>query len=207
MTSDTTARSDSSGDARRSAIAAATRALIAERGFEGLRTRDIAERVGINVATLHYHVPSKEALVALVAASLRDDFIAQRRDRPRDGLAPLALLRLELGDFRENLTDHPERLLVLAELSERARRDEKIAAIIRPLQAYWLAQVAAIIAAGRDQGAFREDIDPQPAAAMIIGALISFRRLAGDDFDQFDRLAAELERAVVSPVSPRGPQE
>ncbi len=54
-------------DDRRAAIAIAARALIVEKGVEGLRTRDIAQRVGINVATLHYHVPSKEALIALVA--------------------------------------------------------------------------------------------------------------------------------------------
>ena len=76
-------------DVRRPAIAAAARALIAERGFEGLRTRDIAERVGINVATLHYHVPSKEALIGLVAQSMRDDFIAQSKAWRRDGLTPL----------------------------------------------------------------------------------------------------------------------
>ena len=68
------------------AIAAAARALIAERGFEGLRTRDIADRVGINIATLHYHVPTKEALIELVAQSMRDDFIAQSRAWRREGL-------------------------------------------------------------------------------------------------------------------------
>ena len=54
-------------DDRRREIAAAARDLIVEKGVEGLRTRDIAERVGINVATLHYHVPTKEALIELVA--------------------------------------------------------------------------------------------------------------------------------------------
>ncbi len=63
-----------SRDDRRLAIAAAARAIIIEKGLEGLRTRDIALRVGINVATLHYHVPSKEALIALVADSLHRDF-------------------------------------------------------------------------------------------------------------------------------------
>ncbi|MDB5535826.1 MAG: TetR/AcrR family transcriptional regulator, partial [Devosia sp.] len=47
-----------SGDDRKVAIALAARALIVEKGMEGLRTRDIADRVGINIATLHYHVPS-----------------------------------------------------------------------------------------------------------------------------------------------------
>ena len=79
------------------AIAAAARALIAERGFEGLRTRDIAERVGINVATLHYHVPTKEALIEIVAQSMRDDFIAQSKAWRRDGLTPLQELQARDG--------------------------------------------------------------------------------------------------------------
>ena len=70
-------------DGRRAAIATAARALIVEKGIEGLRTRDIAERVGINVATLHYHVPSKEALIELVAESLKREFMQQQVDRPR----------------------------------------------------------------------------------------------------------------------------
>ena len=90
-------------DVRRPAIAAAARALIAERGFEGLRTRDIAERVGINVATLHYHVPTKEALIEIVAQSMRDDFIAQSKAWPRDGLTPLQELQQEMADFRHTM--------------------------------------------------------------------------------------------------------
>ena len=39
-----------------------TRALRQE-GFEGLRTRDVAADVGVNIGTLHYYFPSKEALI------------------------------------------------------------------------------------------------------------------------------------------------
>ena len=42
----------------------ATVSLIGERGLEGLRTRDIAARVGINIATLHYYFATKNDLVA-----------------------------------------------------------------------------------------------------------------------------------------------
>ena len=75
----TPTRAGENWDVRRRAIAAAARELIVEKGFEGLRTRDIADRVGINIATLHYHVPTKEALIGLVAQSMRDEFIAQCR--------------------------------------------------------------------------------------------------------------------------------
>jgi AcrR family transcriptional regulator len=53
MTLDQTNTKRESGDDRRLAIAAAARAIIVEKGLEGLRTRDIAKRVGINIATLH----------------------------------------------------------------------------------------------------------------------------------------------------------
>src|ERR1700750_2240643 len=92
---------------RRAEIARAARALIVEKGVEGLRTRDIAERVGINIATLHYHVPSKEALIELVADSLRDAFIQQTIDRPRDHLSAAERMELEFVAFREIAFERP----------------------------------------------------------------------------------------------------
>ena len=186
-------------DVRRPAIAAAARALIAERGFEGLRTRDIAERVGINVATLHYHVPTKEALIEIVAQSMRDDFIAQSKARPRDGLTPLQELQQEMADFRHTMKHNAELFAVLAEMVERARRDPKIDAAVRPLQAYWHQQITDIMTRGRRDGSFRPDLDPRAAATIITGAMVATLRPPFQGLTQFDRVAAELLRAFVNP--------
>lgn len=40
--------------------------LFAQKGFEGTRTRDIAEQAGINISTLHFHWKSKEDLYTAV---------------------------------------------------------------------------------------------------------------------------------------------
>lgn len=40
--------------------------LFANKGFEGTRTRDIAEQAGINISTLHFHWKSKEDLYSAV---------------------------------------------------------------------------------------------------------------------------------------------
>src|SRR2546425_8418838 len=48
---------------RQEELVAAAYGLVATRGFEGLRTRDVAGAVGLNVATLHYYYPTKEALI------------------------------------------------------------------------------------------------------------------------------------------------
>ncbi len=186
---------------RRTEIAAAARSLIAERGFEGLRTRDIAERVGINIATLHYHIPTKESLIELVAQSLRDDFIAQSEARPRAGLSSLQKMHLEFDDFRDTLVNNPELFVVLTELRIRARRDGKVAAAIGPMTVYWHRQWSEILSAGRDDGSLRADLDPAAAATMVIGALIASERFSDDPSAHFDRVAAELERALTNPTA------
>lgn len=189
-----------SADSRRPAIAAAVRALIAERGFEGLRMRDIADRVGINIATLHYHIPSKEALIQLVAQSLRDDFIAQHKARPRDGVTPLGLLRMEFADFREIFLEEPERFLVMGEMQERARRDPAVASAMSPMRGYWHGQLVDILSRGREDGSLRPDLDPSAAASIIIGGLIASLKHPERSVDTLDRVVAELERAFLNPA-------
>ncbi|MGH3813794.1 MAG: helix-turn-helix domain-containing protein [Pseudonocardiaceae bacterium] len=38
--------------------------VIAEKGFEGLRLREVAAQVGIDHSTLHYYFPTRQDLVA-----------------------------------------------------------------------------------------------------------------------------------------------
>jgi AcrR family transcriptional regulator len=184
-------------EGRLAEIAMAARDLIAERGFEGLRTRDIAARVGINIATLHYHVPTKEALIELVARSLRDDFARQNVTRPRDGLDAVELLKAEFDDFRENMVERPQIFVVLAELIERARRDEKVAAVLAPMRGYAFREFTRILRKGRDEGHFRPDLDPEAAALMVHGALVATQRVPEPSFQIFDRTCAELLRALM----------
>ena len=198
-----TPRTRENADIRRPAIAAAARALIAERGFEGLRTRDIAERVGINVATLHYHVPTKEALIEIVAQSMRDDFIAQGKAWRREGLTPLQELQAEIAEFRDTMEHNPQLFAVLAEMVERSRRDPKIDAALRPLLNHWHQQMVDVMTRGRRDGSFRADLDPRAAATVVTGAMIATQRPPFQGVSQFDRVAAELLRAFVNPASSR----
>ena len=186
-----------SGDDRRLAIAQAARAIVVEKGLEGLRTRDIAARVGINIATLHYHVPSKDALVALVAASLRHDFKAQAMRHPRTGKSGLEQLRLEFDDFRETVVDMPDLIIILTELVERARRDAAIAEIMLPMRDFWRSQFADIFRLGITDGSFRPDLDPEAAALISTGALSDCWRQPKLSLSLLDRVAAELERAFI----------
>ena len=186
-----------SGDDRRSAIAQAARAIIVEKGLEGLRTRDIAARVGINIATLHYHVPSKEALVALVAESIRHDFKAQALRHSRLGKSGLEQLHLEFDDFRETVADMPDLIIILTELVERARRDAAVAEIMLPMRDFWRRQFADIFRLGIADGSFRPDLDPEAAALISTGAVSDCWRQSNASLVTLDRVLAELERSFI----------
>jgi len=187
-------------DDRRSAIAAAARALIVEKGVEGLRTRDIAERVGINIATLHYHVPTKEALIELVAESLRDAFMQQTIDRPRAHLSAKERMDLEFVDFREIALEKPEIMLVFSELMERARRDERIAEAILPMKHRWRAILTGLLTEGVSDGAYRPDMDAEAVASIFMSCFIGFCRNPHKDAERFERLVAELQRVIRNPA-------
>jgi len=187
-------------DDRRAAIAAAARALIVEKGVEGLRTRDIAERVGINIATLHYHVPSKEALIELVAESLRDAFIQQSIDRPRAHLSAAERMDLEFVDFREIALERAEIMLVFSELMERGRRDPRIAEAILPMKRRWRSILADLLTEGVSEGVYRRDIDPEAFATVMISSFIGFCRSPQKSAEALDRLVAELQRAIRNPA-------
>lgn len=191
-------RRESTGD-RRAEIARAARELIVEKGVEGLRTRDIAERVGINVATLHYHVPSKEALIELVADSLHQQFRQQSIDRPRAHLSAEERMDLEFVDFREIALEKPETMLVFSELMERARRDDRIAAAILPMKRKWRQMLIDMLTEGVRDGAYRPDMDADACATILMSSMIGFCRSRLKDPGAYERLVAELQRAIRNP--------
>jgi len=73
--------------------------LIAEKGLEGFRIRQVASAAGIDNGTLHYHFPSKEALVRGAVEFLIRDLETNRVRENTDAL-PSALneLRAEFED-------------------------------------------------------------------------------------------------------------
>ena len=188
------------GEQRRREIALAAKRIIAEKGLEGLRMRAIADEVGINIATLHYHVTTKDDLLVLVTDEIRADFIAQHGRHRSAAQGALARLRREFADFRENRTENPVLSAVLAELYRAALRDPEVARRILPMRAAWTSQFSDILEAGVEEGVFRADLDIPAFAAVIVAALSGFDAgAAATDPALMQRVFAELTRSVLSP--------
>jgi len=58
-------------------IKQAARRLFTEKGFDAVKTRDIAEEAGINLALLNYYFRSKQKLFDIIMIENFDDFVQQ----------------------------------------------------------------------------------------------------------------------------------
>src|ERR687887_2393401 len=119
-------------DRRRALVAAAYR-RIANDGFEGLRTRDVAADVGVNIATLHYYFPTKEALIRAVIGHAMQRFTATM---PSDG-SPVDQLRGHLRALARLLNEDQQLWAVMGELVLRAPRDADLGRIFRQTDGFW----------------------------------------------------------------------
>src|SRR5947208_16705160 len=97
---------------RRGALVFAAYNRIARHGFEGLRTRDVAADVGVNIATLHYYFPTKEGLIRAVIGQAMQQFVATM---PTEG-SPVEQLRGHLRALLGLLKEDRELWAVMSEL-------------------------------------------------------------------------------------------
>lgn len=194
---------------RSAEVLRAAYSLIADKGFEGLRTREVAEKVGINSATLHYYFPTKEALIQGVVEHLMRE-LRTPRVKPKDPSA-LELLRAEFADIRLRISEAPAQLTVLTELAVRAWRDPAIARMLQYLDDGWRGHLISIFEAGIAEGVFRDDMDVRATAIAMMSQLrgLAFLgKIDGDKGKQIDgqvaHIATQIEYwARKSPQSPR----
>ncbi|HTS13580.1 MAG TPA: TetR/AcrR family transcriptional regulator [Candidatus Limnocylindrales bacterium] len=158
---------------------------VAEEGFEGLRTRNIATLVGINSATLHHYFPTKEDLIAAVASHLEHRFRTEKSP-PAVKESAVDALERQLKDATWYYVDRPEMLAVYREFVGRAPRDTAIRKLVQQLHDGWLAGVVETLTRGRSDGVFRADLDVTAAAGVILSTvwgLIAHIFSSKKDFD------------------------
>jgi AcrR family transcriptional regulator len=185
-------------DERRMMIADAARTLVLRNGIAGLRTRDVAAAVGINISTLHFHVPTKAALVALVAETTLETFLALLPCAPTPGRPAREQLRAEAQAYHDSLCNRPELTACFAQLAQIGAAEPEIATMLDSFSAGWCQRYAEILAIGKIQGVFRDDLDTLPAALAMTGALTAFGSRNAKNTGMFWPVFNELERGFLS---------
>jgi len=175
---------------REQALVQAAFNQIAERGFEGLRTREVAAGVGLNIATLHYYFPTKEALIRGVVAHAMDRF----RSTLAPHGSPADQLRNHLRAVRKLLRDEPEVGAVMGELALRSARDPAMARIMGEAFQAWQRTLRGLLQRASRDGYLARDLDHDDVAALIMATLTSMTLPSTASADRTDRAFRQLER-------------
>jgi len=154
-------------EGKRDALVAAAYAEIAEHGFEGLRTREVSNAVGVNIATLHYYFPSKEDLIRSVVGFAVSRF---QSILTSEGTAA-ERLRAHFQGLRRLSRDEPELFATMSELMLRSARDPALAGLMQKMGEYWQSTLRDLIRGAREEGAIPDAIDPDGMSAVIVATL------------------------------------
>jgi AcrR family transcriptional regulator len=177
-------------DDRRQALVRAAFNEIAERGFEGLRTREVAAQVGVNVATLHYYFPTKESLIRGVVELAMQRF----RSTLTPAGSPADQLRNHLDAVSRLLRAEPQLGAVMGELALRAARDPTLAAIMQETHGAWHRTVRALLRRAVRDGHLRPELDSDDVAAIVVATLASMTLPAVAGAGRGEQAVRQLER-------------
>ena len=183
-------RARSTKEKRRQELVEAAFNQIAEHGFEGLRTRDVAAEVGVNIATLHYYFPTKESLIRGVV----EYAMARFRSTLAPHGSPSDQLRNYLRAVRKLLAEEPALGSVMGELAVRSARDKSIAKIMTEMYDVWHATTRGLLRRAVREGHLRPELDSDGTAALIVATLtaMTLPTLAGAP--RTDQALRQLER-------------
>lgn len=198
-TQDGSTRATHRVERRRSLVLAAYQ-LIAEKGFEQLRTRDVASRARVNIATLHYYFATKEELIQAVVDHLLLEFSTNFSDNPKfDDSDPLSQVRAMFLMTYNRFRARPDMFIVLSELVLRSLRDTSLKPVLRQLDEGWNAYIQYLIVNGIHQGTFCKEIDPQFVATQLIMLIkgFFFHQITSPENTDIDQLLKNIEHLLL----------
>jgi AcrR family transcriptional regulator len=172
---------------------------IAEHGFEGLRTREVAAEVGVNIATLHYYFPTKEALILGVVQRAMDLF---RTTLTPHG-SPSDQLKSYLRAVPALLKNEPELRTVMGELALRSARDRSLAAIMGEMYTAWHTAVRGMLRKAVKNGQLQPDLDVDAVSALVVSTLTAMTLPTMAATPKGDQALRQLERWLGISDRPR----
>jgi AcrR family transcriptional regulator len=152
----------------RAKILAAARELFERNGTRGTTTREVAEKAGVNEATLFRHFGSKRALLD----AMREQACGSEQFRSILAALPGTDFAADLREIAYHVTEHmlAKRAMMCVSLAEDAAGTDDVPEFRGPAQIK--SDLASYFTAQAQAGAFRGD--PALAARVLLGILFSY---------------------------------
>jgi TetR/AcrR family transcriptional regulator, cholesterol catabolism regulator len=175
--------------------------LVAERGYDEVSVRDVAEALDISKGTILHHFRSKENLLE----ELNSEYMRRRLAEAEDFLAGFEdpVDQLQLMVYQLMLAQQEDRAATVAFSREIVRSaSEETMAEVRAMRAEYTALVTAIIRRGIADGSFGK-VDPSLAALQVFG-MCNWSWTWFDPAGRFSavRIADEYCRTLLAGLAP-----
>lgn len=185
--------------ARRQEAIDAAAAIFARTGYHGSSTRAIADALGIKVASLYFHINSKEdALAEICILGMMRSLEYLDEAVQQNGLS--AQIRHFFECQRDDLVKHAD--YVAVSIRERDQLSAPAANRVRNLTARFRRTLDHMFVVAQERGELNPDLTPRHCRFIIIGTLrgISEMHLSGLDLssnDVMDKWIDSLIRGIV----------
>lgn len=156
-------------------ILVAARDLFSERGFDGTTVDEIAQRAGVNKATLYYQIGDKQTLYAGVILDVMGSAAEATARDLMDEQSPEEKIRTYIRNVAAAMDRNPWMPPIM--LREMAAGGRNFPEAVTRGMFQILSIPGAIIAEGVRQGAF-VDASPMLVHMMIVGAFVFFKTSA-----------------------------
>jgi len=180
--------------------------LVQTCGYNGFSYADVAVRLGITKAALHYHFASKGELGVALLARYSDRFLGALVDTETQPLSAAAKLDVYARLYLEVL--HGGRMCLCGMLAaEYQTLPMPMRAAVREFfdqNERWLTTV---LESGREDGSLRFDGPAEQAARVIVSDLEGAMLIARlhDDIDRFTTTVERLLAALLGPIRRKRP--
>ena len=183
----------------REAILDAAQELLQTRSFNAFSYQDIADRVGIRKASIHYHFPGKEELGIALVDRFRRGGRGWARQLNERGASPQEKLEAIFDYFRE-IVHRGKWICAYGILSaEYNALPERMQAGIQAFHADHVRWLTNVLGAGREAGIFRTEGTAEDQALLVAAALqgaVQIARTAGDP-GRYEATVEQLRRLLL----------
>jgi AcrR family transcriptional regulator len=158
----------------REKIINSTLTVITNKKVSGMRLRDVARQAGVSLGTIHYHFPTKSALLVDVLGYMKQCFDEDRqREFSWDILDPDQKLWSFMTQEQKLLLEEPDREMVFLDFWGQASINPQIQQKIRLVYNTWRKEAEEVIEEGIKRGNFTS-IDKRLISYIVIALLEGF---------------------------------
>ncbi|MDJ0838022.1 MAG: TetR/AcrR family transcriptional regulator [Acidobacteriota bacterium] len=177
--------------------------LFLTRGYNGFSYQDLADRLGIRKASIHYHFPSKEDLAVAMIADFREELRNWSRNLEAKDAAPGQKLDALFETYRQMFRGKDQICMVGACSAEWNTLADPVRAEMGKVmkgQRQWLVDV---IEQGRETGEFAPGTEALPLARFVYAGMQGALQLArvSNDETMLDLVIKQLNDLVRGNVA------